>query len=187
MFSRIFLSAVLVGLVMWFPAVLPGLPGIQAQAGVRESRRVYQRKAWEVRVVAFDDGSFACVARVNAGSSNFLIWADPDETVSLQFYNRTWRLGNEKVDIVVRIDRRPKWTLNQARLTSSSVFFTLPDSKASLRFLREIMAGNRLSLYGSRGSRINSYTLAGSRASMLMLIRCVKALKGYDSDNNPFN
>ncbi len=187
MFPRMFLVALLASLVSWFPALLPMASGGQAQAGVKESRRIYQRKAWEVRVVAFDDGTFACAARVSARDSNFLIWADVDETVSLQFYNRAWRFGDEKANIVVRIDRRPKWTLNDARLSSRSVFFTLPEGKASLRFLREIMAGSRLNLYGSSGRRINTYSLAGSKASMLMLIRCIRALEGRDGDANPFN
>ncbi len=158
-----------------------------AQADVIESEVLFKRKAWEVSVVAFDDGTFACAAEVGTGDSNFLIWADVSENASLQFYNSNWRFENSTADIVLRIDGRPKWTLNEATLSENSVFFDLKDEDASYKFLREIMQGNVLNLFSSGGTRIERYSLAGSHASILALSDCVDALKSLDTDDNPFN
>ena len=156
-------------------------------ADVIDSEVLFRRKAWEVSLVAFDDGTFSCLAQVGSDSSSFLIWADTDDSASLQFYNTAWEFDNEVADIVVRIDRRPKWTLNNADLNQNSVFFTLNDSDASLRFLREIMRGNVLYLLNNSGGLIERYSLAGSNASILKLSDCVDALASVDDDNNPFN
>ena len=44
--------------------LLPGKLGGEVRADVIDSEVVYRRKAWEVSLVAFDDGTFACTARV---------------------------------------------------------------------------------------------------------------------------
>ena len=98
-----------------------------------------------------------------------------------------WEFDNETADVVVQIDGRPKWTLNNSDLNQNSVFFTLNDSDASLRFLREIMRGNILYLRNTSGGLIERYSLAGSNASILKLSDCVDALAAVDGDNNPFN
>ncbi|MCB1368854.1 MAG: hypothetical protein KDK00_13885 [Rhodobacteraceae bacterium] len=167
--------------------LLPGKLGGEVRADVIDSEVVYRRKAWEVSLVAFDDGTFACTARVGGGDSSFSIWATANDNASLQFYNSGWQFDGSSADIVVRVDRRAKWTLNDSNLSQNSVFFTLPDEDASLRFLREIMRGNILNLYSSSGSLIERYSLAGSSASILKLSECVDVLKGAGSGGNPFN
>lgn len=166
--------------------IVAGFSGL-AGAGIVDSEIVYNRKAWQVRIVAFDDGTFACSAEVGTGNSNFLIWADATNNASLQFYNKSWSFDGGTADVELRIDRRASWTLNDAKLDQSSVFFTLVDEESSYRFLREVMAGNHLSLYSSSGSRIERYSLAGSHASILALSKCVDVLKADDGDGNPFN
>lgn len=159
----------------------------KSMADVIDTEVLFRRKAWEVSLVAFDDGTFSCLAQVGSNSSSFLIWADNDNSASLQFYNTAWEFDNETADVVVQIDGRPKWTLNNSDLNQNSVFFTLNDSDASLRFLREIMRGNILYLRNTSGGLIERYSLAGSNASILKLSDCVDALAAVDGDNNPFN
>ncbi len=167
--------------------VLAGHFGGAANAEVVDSKVLFRAKAWEVSVVEFDDGSYACAAEVGSKSSSFLIWADTGSNASLQFYNSNWQFEPSTADVTVRIDRRASWTLNDSSLKQNSVFFTLPDEDASYRFLREVMRGNVLNLYSSSGSLIERYSLAGSNASILKLSECVDALKSVDKDSNPFN
>ncbi|NOX74268.1 MAG: hypothetical protein GXP03_11835 [Alphaproteobacteria bacterium] len=167
--------------------MLPGKLATIAQAGVADSKVLYRRKAWEVSVFEFDDGTFACLAQVSDGGRSFAIWADTSDDASLQFYDESWTFDNTTADIIVRIDSRAKWTLNDADLNQNSVFFTLPDEDASYRFLREVMRGNTLNLYNSSGERIERYSLAGSSASIVKLTECVDLLKSADNDGNPFN
>lgn len=167
--------------------LMPGKLAAIAQAEVVDSEVLYRRKAWEVSILEFDTGTFACLAQVSEGGRSFAIWADDSDTASLQFYDENWTFDNTTADIIIRIDSRAKWTLNDAALNLNSVFFDLPDEDASYRFLREVMRGNTLNLYNNSGDRIERYSLAGSSASIVKLTECVDLLKKRDSDGNPFN
>ena len=167
--------------------LLPGNSIGSVKAGVLESEVLFRRKAWEVSLVAFDDGTFACMAEVGNNNTAFLIWAYSSDRASLQFYNKAWQFNNETADIVVKIDRRADWTLNNAEMNENSVFFTLNDSDTSVRFMREVMLGNVLNLMTSRRQLIERYSLAGSSASIVKLSECVDLLGAADNDSNPFN
>ncbi len=149
-----------------------------------QSRTLFQRRAWEVQVVRFDDGSIACVARVTRPGVTFSVWADAGNPVKLQFYSTAWSLGEgETADLIVQIDRRAPWTLTNAELYKSSVLFNLPDDSTGTQFLLEVMQGNALYLRNDRNQPVESYTLAGSSASILALIDCVDGLRRRP---NPF-
>jgi len=184
---RKILTMVVAGAIAISTPLIPGALSGQAHAGIVDSEVLYRRKAWEVSVVEFDDGSYACAAEVGSSSSSFLIWADAGSNASLQFFNSNWEFDQSTADVVVRVDSRASWTLNDATLNQNSVFFSLPDEDASFRFLREVMRGNYITLFSSSGSRIERYSLAGSSASIVKLTECVDALKSIDGDNNPFN
>lgn len=186
MLKRGILTALVAGAVLLGAPLAPGRVNGSAAADVTDTEVLFRRKHWEVSLVAFDDGKISCLATVGDSNSSFLIWADVDSNASLQFYNTAWSFNNEVADIVVQIDRRPNWTLNNADLNQNSVFFNLNDSDASYRFLREVMRGNYLYLFSSSGARIQSYSLAGSSASIVALSDCVDALKA-NGDSNPFN
>ncbi len=172
-----------VGGVFAVPLISAGM----ARAGVVDIETVYRRKAWEVSFVAFDDGTFSCMAEVGSSSNRFAIWAYADESARLQFYNTDWEFDDETADVIIKVDRRAEWTLNDADLHGNSVLFDLPDEDSSYRFLREVMRGNVLNLYSSAGSLIERYSLAGSSASIVKLIECGDALNSQDDDDNPFN
>ncbi len=150
------------------------------------SERLFTHKSWMVEVVGFDDGSIACVAQVNDGSDTFSVWADPWNPVKLQFYSTSWQFEGGNADLGVQIDRRTPWELTNAELYENSVLFNLPEGDASTRFLMEVMNGRTLHLDSDSGERVQSYTLAGSSASIRALIECVDVL-GQDSDGNPFD
>jgi hypothetical protein len=181
------ITAILTAATLLAAPLVPGKLASVAQAEVVDSEVLYRRKAWEVSVLQFDDGTFACLAQVSDGGRSFAIWADTSDDASLQFYDKNWTFDNTTADIIVRIDSRAKWTLNDASLDQNSVFFTLPDEDASYRFLREVMRGNTLNLYNTSGDRIERYSLAGSSASIVKLTECVDLLKKADTDGNPFN
>lgn len=147
-----------------------------AEAG--SSRTLYRHKAWEVRAVAFDSGRLSCVATVTKPSGDaFSIWADGINPVNLHFFSPRWNYRPSRTDVVLRIDRRKPWNLNNANLQGEGIFFYLGSDNASLRLMREIMGGRRLYLHDRYGDLVRSYTLAGSKASILKLIQCTKALK----------
>ncbi|WP_343117220.1 hypothetical protein [Ostreiculturibacter nitratireducens] len=148
------------------------------------SEIVFQYKAWEVQIVGFDDGSIACVAQVREGGESFSIWSDEREMVRLQFYSDIWEFDGGSADLEIQIDRRAPWTLTNAELYMQSVLFDIPDTDVGLRFLTEVMRGNVLYLRNDRGDDVQSYSLAGSSASIRALIDCVDVLQGNPS--NPF-
>ncbi len=149
---------------------------------------LYQHKAWEVQVVGFDDGSLACLAQVSEGEESFSIWADAGNLVKLQFYSADWEFGEgDTADLEVQIDRRTPWTLTAAELYLQSVLFNLPDSDVGTKFLLEVVKGNTLYLRDADGNDVRSYTLAGSSASIQVLIDCVDTLGSGGPDANPFN
>lgn len=154
------------------------------------SRTIYKHQSWQVRVVNYGDKRLRCVAQVSRSGNIFSIWASPDSKVRLQFYSRDWAFGaRHRGDLKVRIDGYPSWRMRNAELYKHSVLFNLPSSSKGTKFLLEVARGNTLRLYNSRGKHVRSYTLAGSRASMSALIRCVKALRGGSGagDSNPFD
>ena len=155
-------------------------------AAQSDSRVVYAHKAWEVRVVAFDDATLACVAKVDKPGSYFSIWADGNSSVELVMYSNAWSFGDSTADVVVQIDRRAKWDLTNADLSGSSVMFTLPNNDSAERFLLEVVRGNTVKLYNTSNRLIESWSLAGSAASINALIDCTNALLS-DLDGNPFN
>lgn len=167
-------------------AALLGLAGA-ARAQDVESEVIFNHKSWEVRVVAFPDGSIECLARVSKPGSSFSVWADAGANVQLQFFHDDWSFDNETADIVVQIDRRPKWDLTNASLDQNSIHFGLPNgSEASSRFLVEVAQGNRIKLKNSSGRQVDEWSLAGSKASMAALVECARLIR-EDTDGNPFN
>ena len=168
------------------PLVLAGAVCLAALPACTESssQLVFSHKALEVRVVGFDDGSFSCLAQVTDGGRSFSMWADAAEMVELQFYDESWQLGQgETANLAVQIDSRSPWSLTAAELHEQSVFFNIPDSDAGIRFMNEVMAVNVLYLSNGSGEGGESYSLAGSRASVGAQIEFGGAHK---SDSNPF-
>jgi len=151
-----------------------------------ESQVVFKHKAWEVQVVAFDNATVSCVAQVKKNGPTFSIWADGRSPVRLQFYSPVWEFDSDRADVVVQIDRRAKWNLNGAELYENSVLFDLPGDDAGSRFLLEVVRGNTLKLQNVGGALIESWSLAGSSASISALIDCTEILTS-DADKNPFN
>lgn len=150
-----------------------------------QSETVFQYKHWKVEIVGWDDGTFACLAEVDAPNENFSIWAYQDNSVKLQFYSSSWDFGDngDTANLKLRIDRRSPWTLTAADLYKNSVLFNLPDSNEGVKFLVEVAGGSRLFLNAEDGSSVQDYSLAGSSASMRALGECSDAIK---KSSNPF-
>lgn len=157
-----------------------GLGFVATLAGAEPtSEMLYQYKHWEVEVVSYDDGSFACLAEVDATSDSFSIWTYQDQSVRLQFYSTSWEFGEgDTANLEIQIDRRGPWSMTDAELYQNSILFDLPDSKAGVRFLVEVAQGSRLYLRTEAGESVMDYSLAGSRASMDKLIECGNAISG---------
>jgi hypothetical protein len=138
---------------------------------------VYSYKDWEVRAVLWDDGAMSCVAEVTYPGEAFSIWADRRHPIRLQFYSSKWHFNTSRADLRVKIDQYPTWKLHNARLYKHSVLFNLPSSRSGTKFLLEVAHGNTLYLRDRNGRRVQYYSLAGSRASMSALLKCVKRLR----------
>jgi len=150
------------------------------------SQTLFSHKHWEVEIVGFDDGSFACLAEVDATTDSFTVWVYADQSVRLQFYSTSWEFGEgDTADLQVQIGRRSPWNLTGAELYKNSILFDLPDSNQGVNFLVEVAQGSRLYLRTAQGEGVKDYSLAGSQASMNALIECADALKG--NSKNPFN
>jgi hypothetical protein len=167
------------------------LGAVAVGAGAARAEPTYQTlfsyKAWEVQVVAFDDGTLACLAQVSDPGDSFSIWTYPDESVRLQFFSTAWEFGEgNTADLELQIDRRGPWSLTNAELYLNSVLFTIPDGDAGVRFIVEVARGNTLYLRAADGTNVMSYSLAGSHASINALIECGDALLD-PSPQNPFN
>ena len=141
------------------------------------SEMLFQHKHWEVEIVGFDDGTFACLAEVDATSESFSLWLYQDQSVKLQFYSTSWDYGEgQTADLQVKIGNRSPWNLTDADLYKNSILFNLPDSDQAVNFLVEIAQGNSLLLSNAEGEPVMEYSLAGSSASMDALIACGEAL-----------
>ncbi len=150
-----------------------------------QSEVIFQRGAWDVQVVSFDDGSQSCVANVYQGGDSFSLWAGADALVKLQFYSEVWDFGEgDTANLEVEVDRRSPWTMTNAELYLQSVLFNIPDGDAGVRFLTEVMNGRTLYLRNESGEGVQSYSLSGSSASIQTLIDCVD---GLNRPTNPFN
>lgn len=141
------------------------------------SEMLFQHKHWEVEIVGFDDGTFACLAEVDATTDSFTLWLYQDGSVKLQFYSESWEFGEgDTADLEVQIGKRSPWNLTNADLYKNSILFTLPDSDRAVNFLLEVAQGERLYLSSASGEAVMNYSLSGSRASMDALIACGDAL-----------
>jgi hypothetical protein len=169
------------GVVLALGASMP------APALAQETQTLFTHKAWEVQIMSFDDGSLGCVAQVSAPGESFSVWAFQAGGVRLQFYSTQWEFGEGKTaDLEVQIDRRTPWTLTNAELYLNSVLFDLPTDRDGSRFVGEIANGNVLYLRNDDGEDVQSYSLAGSSASIGALIECEGAMQD-GSPKNPFN
>jgi hypothetical protein len=158
---------------------------LASPVAAQQSETVFARGAWTVQIVKFDTGELACSAEVTQGVETFAIWSYSDGFTQLQFYSPDWRFADgETADLVVQIDRRTEWTLNNAELTQSSVFFGLENDRAAVDFLVEVAQGRTIYVRNAQGQSVISFTLQGSRASMDVLAQCEEALGTLDE--NPF-
>lgn len=161
--------------------LMPQMVSAEAQ-----SEMLFQHKHWEVEIVGFDDGTFACLAEVDAQTDSFTLWLYADYTVKLQFYSTSWDFGDgDTADLQVQIGSRAPWNLNAADLYKNSILFTLPEGDQAVRFLTEVAEGSRLYLATAAGEPVMDYSLAGSSASMAALGECGDALR--QADGNPFD
>lgn len=175
-------------MLAWVRAAVLAATTVLPSAALAESQSeiLFQHKHWEVEVVGFDDGTFACLAEVDAQTDSFTIWLYADNTVKLQFYSTSWEFGDgDTADLQVQIGNREHWNLNAADLYKNSILFNLPDSDQSVRFLTEVAQGNRLYLRTAAGEAVMDYSLQGSSASMGALAECGDALR--QADGNPFD
>ena len=181
-FSRLMAVAVAIGILGPIPAVAE-----------TESETVFSSKAWKVEVVAFDDGTVACVSSVTRPRGKFSIWVFDDQSVRLQFFSQEWQFDQNSADLEIQIDRRGPWTLTDADLYQNSVLFDLPDGRAGRRFMVEVADGKTLFLRDADGADVRRFTLAGSKASMLAMAECGETISQGGSDGaakrqaNPFN
>jgi hypothetical protein len=137
------------------------------------SQTVYKYKHWEVEAVAFDDGSYACLAEVDDTTDSFTLWVYQDNTVKLQFYSTSWDFGEgDTADLQIKIGNRSPWSLNAAELYQNSILFDLPDSSQGVNFIKEVAQGSRLYLNTASGEPVMEYSLAGSKASIAALGEC---------------
>lgn len=162
-----------------------GATGAHAEA---QFKVLYAHKAWEVQVVAFDDGSLSCLAQVSEGNESFTIRADVESLVKLQFHSADRDFGEgDTADLGVEIDNRSPWSLNEAELYLQLLLFNLPNSDTGTKFLLEAVKGNRLYLRDKDGLDGRSYSLAGSSASIQALTECLDGISSGKADENPFN
>ena len=164
-----------------------GLAAATGAAQAQDSEVLFSHKAWQVEIVSFADGTLACVAQVSAPGESFSIWALNDQTIRLQFYSTQWTFDNETANLEVQIDRRTPWTLANAELNENSVLFNLPDGDPAVRFVLEVARGSALILRNEAGDQVQTYSLAGSRASIDALIQCGDVLVKDGTPENPFN
>jgi hypothetical protein len=160
------------------------LAALASPVSAQQSETVFARGAWIVNIVKFDNGDLACSAEVTQGSDTFAIWSFADGYTQLQFYSPNWQFDGGTANLVVQVDRRAEWTLNNAELTQNSVLFGLDNDRAAVDFLIEVARGNNIYVRNAQGKTVISYTLAGSRASMDVLAQCEEALGTLDA--NPF-
>lgn len=150
------------------------------------SEVLFSHKAWQVMVVAFDDGTISCDAEVSDPGESFSMWIHQDGSVQLVFFSSQWEFGEgDTADLQVEIDRRSPWRLRDAELYQNSVLFTLSDAESGARFINEVARGNVLYLRTDSGEDVQSYSLAGSRAAIDALFECGDALPAT-SPSNPF-
>lgn len=157
---------------------------ITSPVAAQQSETVFARGAWIVNIVKFDDNSLACSAEVTQGQDTFAIWSFQDGYTQLQFFSPNWQFDGGTANLVVQVDRRTEWTLNNAELTQNSVLFGLEDDRAAVDFLVEVARGNNIYVRNAQGQSVISFTLSGSRASMDVLAQCEEALGTLDA--NPF-
>jgi hypothetical protein len=150
----------------------------------QDSEIIFQRGAWLVEIVRFDDGELACSARVTQGQDTFAIWVFQDGYTQLQLYSPDWQFGESTADLVVQVDRRAEWNLSNAQLTQSSVLFNLTDESDAVDLLIEIARGDTFKVRNDQGQSVINFTLLGSRASMQTLGDCEIALGQVTG--NPF-
>jgi hypothetical protein len=168
-------------LVVWVISALAA-GGVLAETA---SRTIFQRGAWDVQIVDFEDGTQSCVANVYLDGDSFSLWADSNAMVRLQFFSEAWEFGEgTTANLEVEIDRRSPWTMTNAELYLQSVLFDIPDSDQGVAFLTEVMQGRTLYLRNESGEHVQAYPLAGSSASIQTLIDCVGQI---GRPSNPFN
>ncbi|GHC49072.1 hypothetical protein [Neogemmobacter tilapiae] len=148
------------------------LSALALPAWAQQSEVVFSSKAWQVEIVAFDDGTFGCVAHVTKKQGSFSIWIFQDDTARLQFFSDEWNFDGGYANYEVQIDKRAAWTLTNAEQYQQSILFNLPNSDDGGRFVGEVAAGNTIVLRGGKGKKIRQFSLAGSRASMGALGEC---------------
>lgn len=160
---------------------------LAAPATAQQSEVLFAKKQWQVELVAWDDGVLGCVAQVDERGEIFALWTFQDSAVQLQFYSPSWSFGEgDLANLQVQIDKMAPWNLTDAELSQNSVLFTLPDSDAGVEFIVEVAKGNRIYLRSEDGSDVQSYSLAGSRASIDALLECGEVIT-QEAPKNPFN
>jgi len=137
-----------------------------------ESQLLFQKDQWTVEVVYdAESGNAWCVAATDNGrGQQFEVTLFDPGQLALYVWDQSWGLDKRSVDFLLDIDGS-RWHL-RGLAEGQSVSLGLNGKKEAVQLLDELYAGKRVRVYSAGGTRLASFSLGGSAASLKALFDC---------------
>ena len=143
---------------------------------ITAERTLYVAGLWEVTLARFDDGAQSCIASVSNRKGVFSIWGNDDNSVFIGVNSPGLGEMAKTTALHLVVDRRAGWDLLEVDAEGDDIFVEIAGDNAGTRLIREIAAGNTVYLNNDIGGTEETFSLAGSAASIAALDGCMDAI-----------
>lgn len=164
----------LIYLVLTFSVTL----SFKAFADQYETDVLFRKGSWYVELTNnTNTGGMWCSAETeNGNDQTFSLTAYDNDSISLFVFDQSWEIEERDIEFQVDIDRS-QWTVH-GEGSGIGISSTMDDTDQSVRFLKQLMSGNRVTVKNARGDRIAVFSLNGSYAAISNLMSCWGRITG---------
>lgn len=143
---------------------------------------LFDYKAWNVTLTHDSvDDDFWCSAQTdNRIGQTFTIAVYPNNSLSVLVFDSRWDLNPRPIDFIIDIDYS-RWEIS-GKGDGIGISVSLEPGKKVGEFISQIAAGSAVALYNNDERRLATFSLAGSKAAILKLTECWRAVKVDQSD-----
>jgi hypothetical protein len=118
-----------------------------------------------------DTGSGSCHVETLSGANQlFTLEGQSDNLFEIAFWDNRWKIKKANVSIVVAVDNS-EWPMDGTANTEN-IGYRFDDKAPAHRFIKEVAAGNRVTVMDDFGREIATFSLAGSSAALSAFSKC---------------
>mgnify|MGYP001207525397 CR=1 FL=1 len=144
-------------------------------AEVFDEKVLFKKGDWEVILLRYDDRTTSCIARNGLGNKEFQIYVSAEFEDLAIFYDDS-NINESLQTFQFAVDDLASWYTENPYLDNGWLIMDLTSGsdKAITELIQEIRKGQELFHLDDNNKIISSFSLKGSAASVIELVKCIE-------------